>query len=48
MALPRLLGVVDGIERIVENACFNHDGGRDILNSMKGGEVSVGIERDPC
>ena len=48
MALSRLLGVVDGIERIIEDACFDHGGGREILNSNVGDEVSVGVEGDPC
>ena len=41
MALARFLGVVDGIERIVKNACFDHIVGREILSSVVGGEVSV-------
>ena len=27
LSLPGLLGVVDGIERIVEDTCFDHLGG---------------------
>lgn len=48
LALSRLLGVVDGVERVVEDACFDHIGRREILSSMVGGEVSAGEERDPC
>lgn len=36
LPLSRLLGVVDGIERIVQNASFDHDVGREILNSYGG------------
>ena len=48
MTLARFLGVVDGIERIVKNACFDHVGWFEILNSLVGGEVSVLEVRDPC
>ena len=48
LALSRLFGVVNGVERIVKDTCFDHIGGREILSSMVGGEVSVGEERDPC
>lgn len=48
LALARFLGVVDSIERIVKNACFDHVGGCEILNSMIGGEVSVSRVKDPC
>lgn len=38
LALATLLGVVDGIERIVEDGGLNHDGGvcgREILKALK-------------
>ena len=38
LALPGLFGVVDGIERIVENTGFDHFD--KILSSMAGDEVS--------
>ena len=41
LTLARFLGVVDGIERIVKDACFDHVDGCEILNSVLGGEVSV-------
>jgi hypothetical protein len=41
LSLSRLLGVVDGIERIVQDTCFDHAGGREILSSMVGVEVSA-------
>ena len=42
LALPRFLGVVDGVEGIIQDAGFDHVGKYEILNSMGGGEVSVG------
>lgn len=42
LALSSLLGVVDGIERIVEDTCLDHNCGGEILNSIMGGEVSAG------
>ena len=48
MALPRLFCIVDGIECIVEDACFDHNGGREILNSIARGEVSAEVARYPC
>ena len=33
LALASLLGVVDGLERIVEDGCFDHDGGSEILRA---------------
>jgi hypothetical protein len=33
LSLSRLLGVVDGIERIVQNRSFDHVGGLEILRS---------------
>ena len=44
LSFPGLLGVVDGIERIVQDAGFDHLGGlyaNEILNSTVGGEVSI-------
>ncbi len=41
LSLSRLLGVVDGIERIVQDTRFDHAGGREILSSMVGVEVSA-------
>ena len=40
LALARFLSVVDGIQRIIENTCFDHNGEREILNSIVRGEVS--------
>ena len=40
MALARFFSVVDGVQRIIEDTCFDHDGEGEILNSMVGGEVS--------
>ena len=55
LALARFFRVVDGIQRIVEDTGFNHVGGREILNSMVGGEVSgrarrskLACEREEC
>ena len=45
LALARFLGIVDGIERIVEDTCFDHVGDGEILNSMAGGEVSGRAKR---
>lgn len=42
LSLSRLLGVVDGIERIVEDGCLNHFGGRRFSNRVIESEVSVG------
>ena len=39
-----LFGIVDGIERIIEDTCFDHF---EILSSMMGDEVSIMRERDP-
>ena len=44
LALAGLLGVVDGVERIVEDTGFDHS---EILSSMVGGEVSRVRTRDP-
>ena len=41
LSFPALLSVVDGIERIIEDACFDHVLGSEILNSIRG-EVSAG------
>ena len=41
LAFARLLGIVDRIERIVENTGLDHFDGCEILNSMVGGEVSA-------
>jgi len=35
LSLPGLLGVVDGIERIVEDTCFDHLGGRGMRFSNR-------------
>lgn len=45
MALARFFRVVDGIQRIVEDTCFDHVGKDEILNSMVGGEVSGRAKR---
>ena len=44
LALAGLFGVVDGVERIVEDTGFDHG---EILSSMVGVEVSRGSMRDP-
>ena len=44
LALAGLLGVVDGVERIVEDTGFDHS---EILSSMVGDEVSRVRTRDP-
>ena len=42
LSLPSFFGVVNGIERIIENTCLDHCCGQsEILNSTEGGEVSV-------
>lgn len=55
MALARFFRVVDGIQRIVEDTCFDHVGKDEILSSMVGGEVSgrakesvLACERKEC
>ena len=45
LTLARFFSVVDGIQRIIEDACFDHGGDGEILNSMVGGEVSGGAKR---
>ena len=47
LAFPRFLSIVYGVERIVEDTCFDHFDGREILNSTNGGEVSVWGARRP-
>ena len=42
LSLSGLLGVVDGIERIVEDGGLNHFGGRRFSNRVIESEVSVG------
>jgi hypothetical protein len=44
LALPGFFGVVDGVERIIEDTGFDHF---EILSSMVGVEVSRVRERDP-
>lgn len=34
LTLASLLGVVDGFERIVQNGCFDHDSGIEILKAQ--------------
>jgi hypothetical protein len=41
LSLSRLLGVVDGIERIVEDGSLNHFGGERFSNRVFGNEVSI-------
>jgi hypothetical protein len=41
LSLSRLLGVVDGIERIVEDGGLNHFCGRRFSNRLIGSEVSA-------
>lgn len=55
LALARLFRVVDGIQRIVEDTCFDHVGEREIFSSMVGDEVSgiakrsiLACERKEC
>ena len=44
LSLSRLLGVVDGIERIVEDTCFDHcDGRMRFSNGRARNEVSRGV-----
>lgn len=43
LSLSGLLCVVDGIERIVEDGCLNHFGGRRFSNRVMGSEVSVDV-----
>ena len=43
LTLSRLLGVVDGVERIVEDRGLNHFEYWEILKSSDGSEVSVEI-----
>ena len=49
LALASFLGVVDSVERVIEDAGLDHDSGGcgfEILNSTEGGEVSAfGKER---
>ena len=40
LALAGFLSIVDGIQRIVKDTCFDHFHEWKILNSMAGGEVS--------
>ena len=55
LAFARLFSVIDGIERIIEHACFDHIDECEILNSMLRGEVSgraiktmLACERKEC
>ena len=47
LALAGFFSVIDGIQRIIENTCFDHIDECEILNSMVRGEVS-GRARKPC
>jgi hypothetical protein len=38
LALARLFGVVDGVERIIENGCLDHDDGFERRFSMAEGD----------
>ena len=40
LALARFFSVIDGIQCIIENTCFDHIGECEILNSVVRGEVS--------
>lgn len=44
LALAALLGVVDGVERIVEDGSLDHFGGMEILDGLMAIKVSVGCE----
>ena len=45
MSLSSFFGVVDGIERIIEDTCLDHRGDRcEILNSTERGEVSMVLQ----
>lgn len=46
LSFPGLLRVIDSVERIVENTCFDHVDGFEILNSIVGGEVSVALRKN--
>lgn len=55
MALARFFSIIDGVQRIVEDTCFDHVGVREILNPAVGGEVSgrarrsiLACERKEC
>ncbi len=49
LSLPSLLSVIDGVERIVQDTCFDHPVGCwcEILKSM-GNEVSIAVASNPC
>ena len=55
LALARFLSIIDGIQRIIKHACFDHIDECEILNSIVRGEVSgratrtmLACERKEC
>lgn len=43
LSFPSFFCIIDSVERIIKNTCFNHADGFEILNSKMRDEVSVKV-----